>query len=155
MKLEQLDIDTYKNLMQTTFEEMGQMVAIINPIFLVEYANLSLLNFFKKEASEVKNKNIGDVIGCGHIEDGKNESTKTSFCKMCEIRTNFHKVFDKVKEKAEFDIVREYEILGEKLVHHLKFKVVPIELNNKPYALCFIDDLAEHDAFLLQHNQPD
>lgn len=148
MKFEEFSQEDIIELFNTLSMEVDQLFFLVDNSLRVQYFNRAFTNFVKKGAEEILDRPYGDALGCGNIIKDSKECAFTNYCMTCSIRKNFHQVFDRTIEKADFDFVREYVIRGETLVRHLHFKIVPLTLQGEMFALVIIDDL--HDKNLVK-----
>lgn len=152
MNLENLNINDLKNIIDLFLLESNQVFFLVNKEFKVVEANKALRKFVQKENKDIIDRDFGDVLGCGNMYKESKFCAFTSFCKLCEIRNSLHHTFNRTKDKVEFELVREYLIKGEKVVRHLQFKIVPININNGNLAACFIKDLKDKDDLMMLLN---
>ncbi len=146
MILSELNKNDLLQLITLFSEESDKMYFIVDKTFKVVYSSLSFDVFVKKDQSQILAYDFGDVLGCGNMLKDDKGCAFTSYCKNCEIRQNLHHVFNKTKDRVVFDLVREYLVMGETIIRHLKFKIMPISIKSEAFAFCLVEDLKDKDA---------
>ena len=141
MKFEEFDQEDILNLFNCISQEVDQLFFLVDHAFRVQYINKAFSQYVKKDISEIIDKEFGVALGCSNMDKDDAGCAFTSYCGFCEIRSNLHKVFDRQLERADFDLVREFNIMDEVLVHHIKFKIIPMQLHSSSFALIIMDDL--------------
>lgn len=145
MRFEEFEQEDILKLFNTITKEVDQMFFLVDHAFRIQYINQAFSDYVKKDVSEIIDQEFGDSLGCGNRSKDHQNCAFTSYCKSCEIRRNLHKAFNEKDKTIEFDLVREFDIDGEKLVKHLVFKIVPIQLHDIDFALCLMQDKRNQD----------
>jgi len=140
MKFEEFEQEDILKLFNLITKEVDQLFFMVDQAFRVQYFNQAFSRYFKRNISDIIDKEFGAALGCANMQTDQKKCAFTSYCSTCEIRKAFHKVFSGTSEKLEFELVREFEIADETLVRHLAFKIIHIELSSSSYALCIITD---------------
>ncbi len=141
MKFEEFNQEDILHLFNCISQEVDQLFFLVDNAFRVQYINKAFSEYVKKDISEIIDKEFGEALGCSNMEKDEKGCAFTSYCGYCEIRSHLHKVFDKSLEKTEFELVREFKLLDEVLVRHLKFKIIPLQLHFNNFALVIMDDV--------------
>ena len=142
MKFEEFDQEDILNLFNCISQEVDSLFFLVDNAFRVQYINKAFGQYVKKDIAEIIDKEFGNALGCANREKDHAGCAFTNYCGFCEIRSNLHKVFDKQLERADFELVREFKLMDEVLIRHLRFKIIPLKLHLNNFALVIMDDLA-------------
>ena len=146
MRFEEFNQEDILHLFNSISQEVDQLFFLVDNAFRVQYINKAFSQYVKKDISEIIDKEFGESLGCSNMEKDEKGCAFTSYCGFCEIRDHLHKVFNKQLDRAEFELVREFTLLDEVLVRHLKFKIIPLQLHSSNFALVIMDDIGAKDV---------
>ncbi|MBN1650098.1 MAG: hypothetical protein JW857_02150 [Bacteroidales bacterium] len=136
-------------------QEVEEMFFVVDKKMKVHYYNKAFSEYFKLNSEEILNAYFGTALACNNIVKDGRSCTKTTYCQFCEINLNLNRILNKKIPRADFDLVREFNILNEPLIKHLQFKILPLQIQENSYALCVLKDLRENDHLRLYQNPSD
>lgn len=152
MRFEEFNQEDILHLFNVITKEGDQLLFLVDHALRVQYMTQAFSHYFKLEVSDIIDREFGEALGCANRQKDNRDCAYTSYCSTCEIRKNLHLAFSGSDEIIEFDLVREFLISDEKLVKHLIFKIIPIELHESQFALCLISDKRKHDDLTMVTN---
>ena len=83
-------------------QETEQLFFLVDKEFKVCYFNKPFTDYFKLNASEIKDQYFGEALACKNSVKGKQACTLNVYCGICEIKKNLNLIFNKIKKRAEF-----------------------------------------------------
>jgi transcriptional regulator with PAS, ATPase and Fis domain len=152
IKSGKFNLKSLAHILKVFSDEVDQMFILIDQNHQVQYCNQTYLKYFKLGKADVIGALYGRALSCKHFGSDGEFCGLSNYCEICEIKKNINLVFIRNKKKTEFDIVREFIIQEEKMMKHLKFKMLNIQLEKEVYILCIIKDLHETDKLKMLIN---